>query len=159
DWMLEEWVAPYPTRFIPCQIPWMNDPVVAAAEIRANAGRGFKAVSFSEAPQHLGYPSLHTGYWDPFLAACEETETVVCLHVGSSSSIHTTPPAAPADVIPVLFPISAMFAAVDFLYAGVPLRFPGIKIAMSEGGIGWVPGLLDRLEHTSRHFQYLRHLG
>ncbi|MFM8871287.1 MAG: hypothetical protein ACKOFD_06875, partial [Actinomycetota bacterium] len=32
------------------------------------------------------FPSLHTGHWDPLLQACEETETVVCLHVGSSGS-------------------------------------------------------------------------
>ncbi len=42
----------------------------------------------------------------------------------------------------------AMFSAVDWLYSMIPVRFPGIKIAMSEGGIGWVPGLLDRLDHV-----------
>jgi predicted TIM-barrel fold metal-dependent hydrolase len=29
----------------------------------------------------------------------------------------------------------------------IPVRFPDIKICMSEGGIGWVAGLLDRLDH------------
>src|SRR5262249_52361531 len=72
----------------------------------------------------------------------------------SSSSIHMTADDAPADEIPILFPISAMFATVDVLYARIPLRFPRIKIALSEGGIGWVPGMLDRVEHTTRHFQY-----
>ena len=40
----------------------------------ATPTRGFKAVTFSEAPDKLGLPSLHTGYWDPLFAACEETE-------------------------------------------------------------------------------------
>jgi predicted TIM-barrel fold metal-dependent hydrolase len=154
-WIMEEWVEPYPSRFIPCQLTWMNDAVVAAAEVRANAERGFKAVSFSEAPHKLGRPSVHTGYWDPFIAACEETETVICLHTGSSSSIHMTADDAPLDEIPILFPISAMFAAVDWLYGEIPVRFPGVKIALSEGGIGWVPGLLDRLDHSARHRQYV----
>ena len=35
----------------------------------------------------------------------------------------------------------------DWLYAAVPTRFPNIKIALSEGGIGWVPMLLDRIEY------------
>jgi predicted TIM-barrel fold metal-dependent hydrolase len=155
DWILEEWVAPYPTRFIPSQLPWLNDVEVAAAEIRKNASRGFTSVSFSEAPHKAGRPSLHSGYWDPFIAACEETETVICLHTGSSSSIHTTAADAPAGVIPILFPISGMFAAVDWLYARVPVRFPNVKIALSEGGIGWVPGLIDRLIHSARHREYL----
>ena len=55
--------------------------------VRANAARGFRALSFAEMPAKLGLPSLHTGHWDPLLAACEETETVVCLHTGSSAWI------------------------------------------------------------------------
>ena len=35
---------------------------------------GFRALSFAEMPAKLGLPSLHTGHWDPLLAACEETE-------------------------------------------------------------------------------------
>jgi len=156
DWIIEEWVEPFPTRFIPSQLPWMNDAHVAAEEIRKNAARGFTAVSFSEAPHKVGRPSLHSGYWDPFIAACEETETVINLHTGSSSSIHITADDAPPGVIPILFPICGMFAAVDWLYARVPVRFPGVKIALSEGGIGWVPGLMDRLVHSARHRKYLK---
>ena len=86
DWHLEAWCGAHADRFVPNQIAWLRDPVIAADEIRRNAGRGYRAVTFSEAPEKLGLPSLHTGYWDPVFAACEETETVVCLHVGSSGS-------------------------------------------------------------------------
>ena len=133
DWHLEEWAGPYPDRIIPCQIPWLLDPEVGRAEIRGNAERGFKAVTFSEAPDTLGLPSLHTGYWDPFLAACEETDTVVCLHVGSSGTSPTTTDDAPPDVIGVLFFAYAMFAAVDWLYSRIPVRFPDLKICLSRG--------------------------
>ena len=33
----------------------------------------------------------------------------------------------------------------------MPVRFPEIKIVMSEGGIGWVPALLDRLDHMETY--------
>ena len=41
-----------------------------------NAARGVRAVCFSEIPAYLGLPSIHSGEWDPFFAACEATGTV-----------------------------------------------------------------------------------
>ena len=151
DWHLEAWAGAHPDRIIPCQLPWLLDPEVGAEEIRRNAERGFKAVTFTEAPHVLGLPSLHTGYWDPIMQACEETETVVNLHVGSSSSSPAAAPDAPADAVGVLFFGYAMFATVDWLYSLIPVRFPNIKICLSEGGLGWVAGLMDRLDHMLRY--------
>jgi predicted TIM-barrel fold metal-dependent hydrolase len=151
DWHLEAWCGAAPDRLIPNQIAWLRDPVVAADEIRRNAERGFKAVTFTEAPEKQGLPSIHTGYWDPFLAACEETGTVICLHVGSSGSTPMTAPDAPPETVAVLFFAYGMYAAVDWLYAKIPVRFPNIRIALSEGGIGWVAGLIDRLDHCYKY--------
>ena len=104
DWHLESWCGSDPDRFIPHQIAWLRDPVVAAEEIRRNAERGFKAVTFSEAPHKLGLPTIHSGYWEPFFAACAETETVICLHVGSAGETRRPPPTdAPTGVIGALF--------------------------------------------------------
>ena len=151
DWHLEAWCGAAPERFVPNQITWLRDPAVAAEEVRRNAARGFRALTFSEAPEKLGLPSLHTGYWDPLFAACEETETVICLHVGSSGSSPMTAPDAPPETVAVLFFAYGMYAAVDWLYSKVPVRFPNLRIALSEGGIGWVAGLIDRLDHCFRY--------
>ena len=150
DWILEGWAGPHPERIIPCQVTWLADPAVAAEEIRRNAARGFKAVAFTENPEKLGLPSIYLSHWDPFLAACEETGTVVNLHVGSSSE--TMFPSSDSDpaVLGVLFPVNGFAAAADWLFAKVPVRFPGIRIVLSEGGIGWVPILLDRLSYMGR---------
>jgi predicted TIM-barrel fold metal-dependent hydrolase len=148
DWHLEEWAAYAPGRMIPLQIPYVLDPEIGAEEVRRNAARGFKAMTFSEAPHRLGLPSLHSGHWDPIMRACEETGTVVCLHVGSSGTSPATAPDAPSDTVGVLFFGYAMFAAVDWLYSLIPVRFPDLRICLSEGGIGWVAGLIDRLEHV-----------
>ena len=153
DWHIDEWAGSYPGRIIPCQLPYLLDPVVAAEEVRRNAERGFKAVTFSEMPHELGLPSLHSGHWDPLMRACAETETVVNLHIGSSSTSPSTSDDAPPDVIGVLFFGYAMFSAVDWLYSRIPVRFPDIRICLSEGGIGWVPALLDRLDHMLRYHE------
>ncbi len=136
DWILEEWVQAHPDRFIACQLPWLLDPDLAAAEIRRNAERGFKAVTFTEGPDKLGLPSLHSGYWEPFMQACEETGTVVCLHVGSSSTVPDTSPEAPPDTIGVLFFGYAMFYAVDWLYSMIPVRHPGLQHLHVRGWCG-----------------------
>jgi predicted TIM-barrel fold metal-dependent hydrolase len=44
-----------------------------------------------------------------------------------------------------------MFATVDWLFSRIAVRFPEIKICMSEGGLGWVPALLDRLDHMQAY--------
>jgi len=151
DWMLEEWCGVAPERYIPCQLPWLRDGEVAADEIRRNAERGFKAVSFSENPEGLGFPNIYDPFWDPFLRACEETETVVNLHVGSSGTRHRPCSASPESVSIALFPVSGILALVDWIYAGVPLRFPKLTIALSEAGVSWVPMAIERLRRAYRH--------
>lgn len=147
DWHIEEWVGACPERLIPCQLPWYNDAQIAANEIRRNAERGFKAVSFSQAPHELGWPSLYSGYWDPFMKACEETDTVICLHFGTGKAKLSTAQDAPPDAETLLFPFYGAITIADWIFSQIPLRFPNLKIALSECGIGWVPFCLDRLKH------------
>jgi predicted TIM-barrel fold metal-dependent hydrolase len=151
DWHIEEWAGGAPDRIIPLQIPWLPDPAVAAEEVRKNAARGFKAVSFAENPANLGYPSVHTDHWDPFLAACEETGTVVCLHTGSSAWSAATAREAPLELLTTLFPMNSLAATADWIWADIPLRFPDLQIVLAEGGIGWVPMLADRLDYVIDH--------
>ena len=151
DWHLDAWAGPHPDRIIPCQIPWLLDPELGARMIEENAARGFRAVTFPEDPSRLGLPTVHSGHWDPIMRACAETQTVVNLHVGSSGASPATTPDAPPDVVGVLFFGYAMFAAVDWLYSLLPVRFPDLRVCLSEGGIGWVAGLLDRLDHMQRY--------
>jgi predicted TIM-barrel fold metal-dependent hydrolase len=149
DWYAEEWVGPYRERFVPIGITYLADPEAGAAEIRRNAARGFTAVSLPEQPQKLGYPTLHSGWWDPVVEACAETDTVICLHVGSSGiTTEDLPPDGPlVEFTATLFSSLSLHACVDWLWSGYPLRFPELRIAMSEGGLGWVPMLADRLDY------------
>jgi predicted TIM-barrel fold metal-dependent hydrolase len=151
DWHLEEWVGPRTDRFIPLQLPWLSDPEVAAAEIRRNAERGFRAVSFLEQPVDLGLPSMHTRHWDPFLAACEETGTVVCLHCASSGWSASRSPYAPLELLTTLFPVNALVTCADWLWSGVPVRFPELRICLAESGIDWVPMLINRIDYVMDH--------
>lgn len=157
DWMIEAWCGAHPDRFIACQLPWLRDPQVAADEVRANAARGFKAVSFPENPEELGLPHIYTRHWDPFLQACEETGTVLNLHVGASGKVQRPCSASPIDVGVALFPVGAILGLVDWIFSKIPVRFPGLRIAMSEGGVSWVPMAIERLERSYRQAESSSH--
>ena len=151
DWHIEEWCGTHPGRFIPCQLPVMWDPPLMAQEVRRTAAMGCHAVTFSENPAKLGYPSLHSDYWDPFWAACQEVGTVVCMHIGSSSVLVSTADDAPIDVMITLTPMNIVQAAGDLIWSPVLRKFPDLRIALSEGGIGWIPYFLERIDYVYQH--------
>jgi predicted TIM-barrel fold metal-dependent hydrolase len=146
--MVEEWCGESRGRLVPLIIIPLWDVSLAAAEVRRNAARGVRAVCFSEIPPHLGLPSIHSGYWDPLFGVCEETSTVVCMHIGSSSKMPATSADAPPAVAVTLSFNNAMASMSDFLFSGVLVRFPTLKLAYSEGQIGWIPYILERADQV-----------
>jgi predicted TIM-barrel fold metal-dependent hydrolase len=151
DWHIDEWCGAHPGRFIPCGITPYWDPALMAEEVRRIAEKGCHAVTFSENPEKLAHPSLHSDHWDPFWNACQENETVVCLHIGSSSSLLLTATDAPADVMISITPMNSFLALNDLMWTSIFKKFPRIKIAMSEGGIGWIPYALERMDYVYEH--------
>ncbi len=76
---------------------------------------------------------------------------MVCLHTGASAWAPLPSPGPPFALLPTVFPVNALLAAGEWLWSGVPLRFPGLHVALSEGGIGWVPMLMDRADYVLDH--------
>jgi predicted TIM-barrel fold metal-dependent hydrolase len=148
DWMIDEWCADSDGVLVPlCLIP-LWDVELAVAEVARNAARGAHAFCFSEIPPHLGLPSIHTGYWDPLFAVCEETRTTVCMHIGSSSKMPAASPDAPPTTETMLGFYNSMASLGDYLFSGVLVRFPQLKLAYSEGQIGWIPYALERADNV-----------
>src|SRR6478672_12391966 len=98
DWFHDVWFAAYPERIVPMGITFLGDAELGAAEIRRNAARGFTAVTLPEQPQNIGMPSIHSGWWEPIRQACEETDTVICLHIGSSGQLLPRAVAGPGGI-------------------------------------------------------------
>jgi len=147
DWLFDEWYSPYPERIIPLGITALNDPDQGAAEIRRNAERGFRSVALPERPHRIGLPSIFEEFWEPIIRACVETDTVVSLHVGSTG-MPELPSGSPGLALgATLFGQMSLTACAEWVWSGWAHRFPHLKIAMSEGGIGWVAMLLDRLDN------------
>jgi predicted TIM-barrel fold metal-dependent hydrolase len=148
DWHVDEWCGAYPDRFIANPLPVLWDPELAAAEIRRLAKKGVHSVTFTENPNSLGYPSYHDPHWDPFWTACCDEDVVVSVHLGSSGQLAVTAPNAPVDVMITLQPMNICQAAADIVWSRVIKQFPGIRFALTEGGTGWIPYFLERLDRT-----------
>jgi predicted TIM-barrel fold metal-dependent hydrolase len=147
DWLFEEWYSPYPERIIPMGITWLSDPEIGATEIRRNAERGFRSVTLPERPHRINMPSVFDRYWDPIIRACAETETVISLHVGSSGMVEFPQYSPGVQLGATLFGQMSLTACAEWLWSGWAVKYPNLKIAMSEGGIGWVAMLIDRLDN------------
>lgn len=148
DWHIEEWCGAYPARFIPMAIPVIWDAEECAKEVRRVAKKGVHALTFTENPAAMGYPSFHNEHWKPLWEALVDTNTVMNVHIGSSGRLAITAPDAPMDVMITLQPMNIVQAAADLLWSQPIKDYPDLKIALSEGGTGWIPYFLERADRT-----------
>jgi predicted TIM-barrel fold metal-dependent hydrolase len=157
DWHIDEWCATYPGRFLPLGIVPMWDVDLAVKEVHRMAKKGFRAVSFLEAPHSQGYPSFLSGHWDPMFEAIIEENMVLCLHIGGAYGLIQLAPEAPIDHTIVLPTQVTMLVAQDLLFGPTFRKYPGLRVALSEGGIGWIPFYLDRVDRHVKNQSWLRH--
>jgi predicted TIM-barrel fold metal-dependent hydrolase len=148
DWHIDEWCGAHPGRFIPMAVPAIWSAERTADEVRRCAAKGCHSLSFTENPAALGYPSFHDEYWDPLWKACVDTGTVLSIHLGSSGRLSIPAVDSPPDVMITLQPMNIQSAAADLLWSRVLKEFPALRVALSEGGTGWIPYFLDRVDRT-----------
>jgi predicted TIM-barrel fold metal-dependent hydrolase len=150
DWMIEEWCGSAPGRYIPLVIIPLWDPRLAAKELERSAGLGARGFCFSENPAPLGLPTVFDAnhYWDPVFEAAVETEMIVCMHVGSSSTLPAIAPDSPWMANLAWGANRTSGAMLAWLFSGYFQRLPALKIALSEGEIGWIPFFLERAQQV-----------
>ncbi|CAN5258175.1 amidohydrolase family protein [soil metagenome] len=148
DWHIDEWCGAHPGRFIPMALPVIWDAELCAAEVRRCSQKGVHSLTFTENPAALGYPSFHHPYWNPLWRALVDTNTVLSVHIGSSGRLSIPAVDSPPDVMITLQPMNIVQAAADLLWSRPVKDYPGLRIALSEGGTGWIPYFLDRVDRT-----------
>jgi predicted TIM-barrel fold metal-dependent hydrolase len=152
DWHVDEWCAAYPGRFIPCGILPCWDMDATVAEIRRLADKGCHTVSINENPTAIGLPSIHNDYWKPFFKAIADNDTTICLHIGGGNPAPHASIETPIEAWITTMPMTIATGASDWLQLEALQEYPSLRIALSEGGIGWVPYFLERADFSNaRH--------
>jgi predicted TIM-barrel fold metal-dependent hydrolase len=157
DWHIDDWAGSHPGRFIPIALLPLWDPALAVAEIRRVAAKGCHAVTLPELPHLDGLPSYHDmDHWGPILEALCDTGTVMCLHIGQGFGAIKLAPDGPIDNLMILACQVSVLAVQDILWGPAMRAYPDLRIAWSEGGIGWIPFYLDRCDRHYTNQRWLR---
>lgn len=158
DYVLDEWSAVDPGRLIPLTILPFWSVQECVKEIHRTAAKGSKVIAFVENPVPLGLPSFHSGHWDPVFRAATETGQPLTIHFGTSGTAPVTAPDAPMAVMVALFGTHSMKSAVDLMFSPVFHNHPDLKVLLSEGGIGWVPYMLERADQTWEKHRFYQNI-
>lgn len=153
EW-LAEFCAAAPDKFLGVGLlPWDNAQD-AADEIRHLADLKIREAMFLAARVEA---PVHDEYWEPLWQAAEETGVIVGFHL--SGGLRTVPDRAlakglgPNGVAVSVIPLQMDEPLCGLVFGGVLERHPGLKIILAETGIGWIPYVLERMEHVLDRFQ------
>ncbi len=153
DWCIDEWCAGMPGRQIPLSLVPFWDIDLTVKETERVLAKGSRTISFTEMPHALGLPSYHTDHWDPFFALLNEANVPLSIHFGSGGGPNVAAD-APFTTAIAMYGLNSVLATIDLCNTRIFERFPNLKFALSEGGIGWMPYALERMDYTWERHRY-----
>ena len=157
DWHIDEWCGSYPGRNIPNALVPYWDINETVKEVKRVVAKGCHAISFSDNPALRGQPSIHDAHWEPLWKVCADNNVVINIHIGSGAAAPHASMASPIDAWITTMPISIVNSAADWLWLDALQRYPNLRIALSEGGVGWIPYFLERADFTYEHHRAWTH--
>ncbi len=91
------------------------------------------------------------------IAGCNNNAVTLCMHAGSSSTMPVASRESPEAVGGTLAFNNAVPSMADWLLSDKLIEFPDLKLAYSEGQIGWIPCALERAETVWDHHDAWMH--
>jgi len=154
DWA-EELTRPYRSRMNVAACVATGDVASAVAEVQRVAKMGYRVITVPNKPVFNSYDATDLNYnqpaFDPFWAALQDTDITVTFHVSTGADPRGAKGPGGAVLNFAVYALSTTAEPIAHLcVSGVLDRFPKLRFAAVESGIGWVPWLLDTMDEGYR---------
>ena len=157
DWHIHEWAGAYPGRFIPLALLPMWDAKLCADEVRRVAGSAATRSRSRRIPWTSACRASTSRTGSRSGRPAPTRASVLCMHIGTGGAMPFTSPEMPIDASIAATPVSIVNTAADWLFSQVLRDYPGLQLALSEGGIGWIPYFLERCDYVYEHHHAWTH--
>jgi uncharacterized protein len=153
---LRDWSSADHRRLITIMSTPFWDVDAAVAEVERSVDAGHRGILFTGEPQRFGLPYLGDHHWDPLWSVVQEAGLPVHFHIGSGDvstgysperiAAHGTAGAYAYTSVDLFMKNGVQVA--ELLVSGVLPRFPDLKFVSVESGIGWIPFVLEAVDHS-----------
>jgi len=144
DWAAE-FNATDPRRLCMLAMLPADDPAAAAAEVERAARLGHRGVQLGH---FEAATPIHDRAWEPLWAACAAAGLPLSFHlIGGTYLLRLNPGSWEMVAFAAVAPMQLDEVLVTVVLSGILERHPRLRVVLGESGIGWVPYVLERMEH------------
>lgn len=127
-----------------------HDPKAAADELERAVRLGHRGAIVHEVP---GCEPCFEEAWHPFWDVAEEARLPVSIHLGPSTRALKPKLGSwrfPAFVAIIPMQLDELLAGM--IFSGILEKRPNVRFVLGEGGLGWVPYVIERLDHEHEKY-------
>lgn len=156
DWLAERYLRRDPRLSGVALLP-LQDPEEAARELRravVELGMAAAVLPAAGLDRSLGH-----GDFDPLYAEAERLDRPLAVHGGPAAGLGLDKLERFAQVHTLSHPFAQMIQATSIVMSGVLDRFPRLRVAFLEAGVGWVPFLAERMDRSYEARRFPEYTG